>query len=188
MKIYTRTGDEGQTHIIGGRVAKNDARVEAYGTIDELNSFVGLVISQLDEKVISMKPQLIDIQHELFDCGADLAAVKPGPKGYKVHAEMTQQLEQWIDAYEAENTPITRFILPGGTAVSAGLHVCRTICRRAERSVVALAAEKEINTEVRAYLNRLSDLFFAMARAANLRAGEEDVSYVRSAEVFRRDS
>jgi len=186
MKVYTRTGDEGQTSVIGARVSKDDARVEAYGTVDELNSFVGQVISVLDRRSSGdLIEDLTEIQHELFDCGADLALVKQDVRPYRVHAGMTERLEQWIDQYDEECPEIRRFILPGGTQASSLLHVCRTVCRRAERSIVTLSREQEINEEVRKYVNRLSDFFFVVARVANVRAGVGDVEYVRSENVFR---
>ncbi|GFZ82219.1 ATP--cob(I)alamin adenosyltransferase [Paenibacillus marchantiophytorum] len=187
MKIYTRTGDAGQTGVIGGRVDKDDDRVEAYGTTDELNCHVGQAISFMDPAVYpDLLPDLQQIQHEIFDCGSDLALLKPELRPYKVTAEMVDALEVWIDQYDKETPDITRFILPGGGTVSSTLHICRTVCRRAERRVVTLARTQEINPEVRRYLNRLSDLFFTIARTANHREGIEDVTYIRSAEVFRR--
>lgn len=189
MNIYTRTGDKGQTGVIGGRVDKDDARVEAYGTTDELNCFVGQTISQMSsDKLTDMKADLEQIQQELFDCGSDLALLKQELRPYKVSPDMIDRLESWIDKYDAETPDITRFILPGGTAVSSLLHVCRTVCRRAERRVVTLSKQADINVEVLRYLNRLSDLFFTIARTANFREGRPDVEYVRSAEVFRRKS
>jgi cob(I)alamin adenosyltransferase len=186
MKIYTRTGDKGQTGVIGGRVRKDDQQVEAYGTVDELNAFVGVAMAGMDNtKFADLLEDLLNIQHELFDCGHDLAVLKKDVRPYKVTAEMAEALETLIDKYDAETPDITRFILPGGSASSAALHVCRTVCRRAERRVVTLAARQEINEHVRTYLNRLSDLFFTIARVANLREGGSDVEYVRSAEVFR---
>jgi cob(I)alamin adenosyltransferase len=186
VKIYTRTGDAGQTGVIGGRVRKDDLQVEAYGTVDELNSFVGAAMSTLDkERFRDMHADLLNIQHELFDCGGDLAILNKGSHEYKVTAEMSTQLEQLIDRYDKETPDITRFILPGGSAASATLHVCRTVCRRAERRVVTLADRQPINEHVRTYLNRLSDLFFTLARVANVRENQGDVEYVRSAEVFR---
>lgn len=187
MKIYTRTGDSGQTSLIGGRVRKDDARVEAYGTIDELNCFVGQAAAEAakHEELAEMSGWLIDIQQELFDCGSDLAyAVEGAP--LKIDGQPAARLEGWIDQYTAEAPEITRFILPGGSSASALLHVCRTVCRRAERRVVTLAAEHPINAEVQTYLNRLSDFFFAAARAANAKLGVPDTEYVRSAEVFRK--
>lgn len=187
MRIYTRTGDEGQTGIIGGRVDKDDVRVEAYGTIDELNSFIGLAESGLTEGLCAdMKADLLEIQHELFDCGSDLSRVAAGPEGYKLTADSVARLEQWIDRYDADTPELTRFILPGGSPSAAQLHICRTVCRRAERRVVTLAKECEINGEVRKYLNRLSDLLFTMARTANVRESRQDIEYIRSAEVFRK--
>jgi cob(I)alamin adenosyltransferase len=186
MNIYTRTGDEGQTGIIGGRVDKDDIRVEAYGTVDELNCFVGQARSLLtDVKYADLSNDLLHIQHELFDCGHDLALAKLELHPVKVFAEMIDHLENLIDKYDAETKDLQRFILPGGSMISSSLHVCRTVCRRAERFVVTLARSQEINPEVRRYLNRLSDLFFTMARVGNLREGIADVEYERSALVFR---
>jgi cob(I)alamin adenosyltransferase len=186
MNIYTRTGDEGQTGIIGGRVEKDDIRVEAYGTVDELNCFVGQAISLLsDGKYADLSNDLLQIQHELFDCGHDLALAKTGLYPFKVYAEMVDNLEALIDRYDAETKDLQRFILPGGSMISSTLHVCRTVCRRAERIVVTLARTQEINPEVRRYLNRLSDLFFTIARTGNFREGIADVEYERSALVFR---
>ena len=189
MKIYTRTGDKGTTGVIGGRVRKDDLQVEAYGTVDELNSFLGVAMAGMDKaKFTDLLEDLLNIQHELFDCGSDLAILNKEKRAYKVTAEMAQKLEALIDKYDAETPDITRFILPGGTASSAALHVCRTVCRRAERRVVTLAERQDINEHVRTYLNRLSDLFFTIARTANFREGQTDVEYARSAEVFRRKS
>lgn len=185
MKIYTRGGDTGQTSLIGARTAKDDVRVEAYGAVDELNSFVGQAISVLDDRCADLKEHLIEIQHELFDCGADLSLAKQGTRPYRVHAEMTKRLEELIDRYDAECPEIRCFILPGGTQGSALLHVCRTVCRRAERRIVTLARQQSINEEIRRYINRLSDFFFVAARVVNVRAGIGDVEYIRSEEVFR---
>ncbi|QMV43470.1 cob(I)yrinic acid a,c-diamide adenosyltransferase [Cohnella cholangitidis] len=192
MKIYTRTGDEGKTSVIGGRVKKDDTRVEAYGTIDELNSFVGQAASVLARETTANWEDLLErltlIQHELFDCGSDLCYANPEPEKMKVTPSMTERLEGWIDHYEAQTPPITKFILPGGGEAASLLHVCRTVCRRAERRVVTLAEEQPCPDEVRKYLNRLSDFFFTVARAANARLGLLDVEYERGAPVFRRRS
>lgn len=187
MTIYTRTGDAGQTSVIGGRVGKDDVRVEAYGTIDELNSFVGQARSLMeDERFADVREQLLEIQHELFDCGTDLAFVKLGDGGkYMVTSEMGQRLEAWIDELQAENPPLEKFILPGGNQLASILHVCRTVCRRAERRAVTLGRSTDINPEAVVYLNRLSDYFFALARTANTRSGITDVEYIRSKKVFR---
>jgi cob(I)alamin adenosyltransferase len=185
MSLYTRSGDQGQTSVIGGRVNKDDAQVEAYGSIDELNSFVGQAVClSEDEKLDDLHEQLLQIQQELFDCGSDLAYVKLSESRYKVTPDLAEQIEAWIDRYESENPPLEKFILPGGTPLAAVLHVCRTVCRRAERRVVTLGQVKEINTEVLKYLKRLSDYFFAAARAANHRRQVADIEYVRSGKVF----
>jgi len=187
LKIYTKTGDEGQTSVIGGRVPKDDIRVETYGTIDELNSFVGVVISLIkdDDSFRDLADKLFDIQHELFDCGSDLAFVRKGDRSYKVTADRIIALESSIDLLGTELGPLKRFILPGGSLLSSQLHVCRTVCRRAERLVVTMARSLDVNPEVRSYLNRLSDFFFVAARAANARTGIQDVEYIRSADVFQ---
>ncbi|KAF6581433.1 cob(I)yrinic acid a,c-diamide adenosyltransferase [Paenibacillus sp. EKM212P] len=187
MGIYTRTGDEGQTSVIGGRVSKDDDRVEAYGTIDELNSFVGQAISFAEgEEFTDIRTQLEEIQQELFDCGSDLAFVKISESKYKVKDELAERLEGWIDACQEENPKVERFIIPGGSTLSSTLHVCRTVCRRAERRAVTLGKHTDVNPAVRRYLNRLSDYFFAVARTANVRQGVPDVEYVRSKKVFRK--
>jgi cob(I)alamin adenosyltransferase len=185
MKIYTRTGDEGKTSVIGGRVDKDDIRVEAYGTVDELNAFVGDAITRLDdEKYSDLIGHLTEIQHELFDAGADLA--QAGEKRrYKVNAEMVRRLENWIDQYEKECPELKRFILPGGTRGAAALHICRVLARRAERMVVTLCREQKTNEEVRRYLNRLSDFFFVAARVANVRENVANVEYKRGGQVFK---
>lgn len=185
MSIYTRSGDQGQTSVIGGRVNKDDVQVEAYGSIDELNSFVGQAASLSDEETFGdLRAQLLQIQQELFDCGSDLAYVKLSESRYKVTPELAERLEEWIDRHVSEHPPLEKFILPGGTPLAAALHVCRTVCRRAERRVVTLSMGKEINAEALKYLNRLSDYFFAAARTANHRRQVADVEYVRSRKVF----
>jgi len=188
MKLYTRTGDKGETSVKGGRVRKDDIRVEAYGTIDELNGFVGhaAALAAATGKLDELAEQLVEIQQELFDCGSDLAFADPQGKEYKMTAEPTARLEQWIDSHVAASPDITRFILPGGSETAAVLHVCRTVCRRAERHMVTMAASIAVNEAVMIYINRLSDYFFAAARAANAALGVPDTEYVRSAEVFRK--
>lgn len=185
MRIYTRTGDKGETGVIGGRVSKDDIQVEAYGTVDEVNSFVGEAIARMDpRKYADMIRDLTEIQHQLFDAGGDLAQkVKKRP--YRVTEEMVKQLEEWIDRYDAETPEIRHFVLPGGSPVAAALHVCRVLTRRAERRVVTLCRQQETNEEVRRYLNRLSDFFFVAARVANVREGVPDVEYNRGGQVFR---
>lgn len=187
MKIYTKTGDKGETSIIGGRVSKDDVQVEAYGTVDEANGYIGLAASLLVESEQELKTELEKIQHELFDCGADLS-MKTGIKEtypYKVQSEMISFLEERIDEYMQEAPKLERFILPGGTQVASVLHIARTVVRRAERRVVTFANEQSSNVHVQQYLNRLSDYLFALARVLNHRMGCKDVEYERSAKVFR---
>ncbi|OLN23652.1 ATP:cob(I)alamin adenosyltransferase [Domibacillus antri] len=186
MRLYTRTGDKGDTSIIGGRVGKDDLRVEAYGTVDELNSVVGLAVTELDpEKFKDILADLETIQHELFDCGGDLATVN-GKRAFKLQQESIEEMEKKIDVYIQEAPELERFILPGGSKGSAAIHLARTVTRRAERLVVALMRrEDDIHPVTLKYLNRLSDYFFAIARVINFREGVKDVEYVRSAKVFR---
>ncbi|MCQ5364985.1 cob(I)yrinic acid a,c-diamide adenosyltransferase [Anoxybacillus salavatliensis] len=185
MKLYTKTGDKGQTSLVGGRVDKNDVRVEAYGTIDEANSVIGWAMTLLqNEKFRDIYEELQRIQHELFDCGGDLAIV--GEKmPYKVKADMVTFLEERIDAYIQQAPPLERFILPGGSPQAAALHMARTVTRRAERCVVALMKQQQTNEVVLQYMNRLSDYLFAIARVVNARLHVKDVEYERSAIVFR---
>lgn len=171
-RVYTKTGDKGETSLVdGSRVSKADLRVAAYGDVDELNSLlgmarVGLQDAQLDEA-------LGRIQNELFIVGADLAS----PMAIQV-PRMTEEriaaMEQLIDLLLEELEPLREFILPGGSALGATLHLARTVARRAERAIVSLAAEAEINLRALEYLNRLSDLLFVMARVANHRAGQRE--------------
>lgn len=185
MKLYTRTGDEGKTSVIGGRLDKDHVRVEAYGTVDEVNSFLGLAVTQLDRHLFSdILSELEKIQHELFDCGGDLAIVN-NKLPYKATEEMIVFLETRIDEYIAEAPPLEKFILPGGAQGAATIHICRTVTRRAERLVVQLQKIDKTNPIVLKYLNRLSDYFFAIGRVINHRLGEKDVEYERSAIVFR---
>jgi cob(I)alamin adenosyltransferase len=185
MKIYSRKGDKGRTNIIGGRVDKDNLRVEAYGTIDELNSFVGKAVSELDKGMFQdVLDDLEKIQHELFDCGGDLAnATDKIPM--KLKSETIDYLEKRIDQYIGETPPLEKFILPGGAGPAATIHIARTISRRAERQIVSLIkTNAEIPEVTLQYINRLSDYFFALARAINYRMGLQDVEYERSANVF----
>ncbi|MBV7504650.1 cob(I)yrinic acid a,c-diamide adenosyltransferase [Bacillus sp. sid0103] len=186
MRIYTRTGDKGKTSIIGGRVDKDDTRVEAYGTVDEVNCFVGQAIQELDPLLFKdVLGDLEKIQHELFDCGGDLANVTE-KREVKLQQEAIDYLEKKIDEYIAEAPELERFILPGGTKPSASIHIARTVTRRAERLVVKLVKSDTKTSELALmYLNRLSDYFFALARVINFRLKVRDVEYVRSAKVFR---
>jgi cob(I)alamin adenosyltransferase len=175
MKIYTRTGDAGQTSLFGGsRVNKDDPRIEAYGTIDELNSFIGVARAAWSDSLPD--EELHRVQMDLFDIGAHLAA--PGTSRFEgVDASRIAQLETGIDAMEAELQPLVNFILPGGSAAAAHLHVARTVCRRAERLVVALQDESEPTRSALAFLNRLSDYLFVAARFANAKHGVADVPW-----------
>lgn len=186
MNLYTKTGDTGKTAIIGGRVDKDHARVEAYGTIDELNSYIGLAVAQLtDPKFRDIVEDLQIIQHELFDAGGDLANVMK-ERVYKLQESSIERLEKRIDELCAETPPLERFILPGGTVAAGTLHIARTVNRRAERQTVTLMKEiEDVTPVVRKYLNRLSDYFFAVARTVNFRAGIDDIEYNNGGKVFR---
>ncbi|KON85707.1 ATP:cob(I)alamin adenosyltransferase [Sporosarcina globispora] len=186
MKLYTRTGDEGKTSIIGGRVEKDDVRVEAYGTVDEVNCFVGQAMTQLDPAIFQdVLDDLEKIQHELFDCGGDLANVSK-KRELKLTKDSVDYLETKIDKLIEEAPKLERFILPGGAPASASIHIARTVTRRAERLVVSLRkADPETSAVALKFLNRLSDYFFALARVVNFRLNQKDVEYVRSANVFR---
>jgi len=176
MKIYTKTGDRGETGLFGGpRVSKSDARVEAYGAVDELNAAIGAARAANEDADIDGALALV--QHELFCVGAELAtphdararsAIPP------VEAGWTDRLERAIDRWDGELPPLRHFVLPGGTPAAAALHVARCACRRAERSTVALSQRTEIAPAVLPYLNRLSDLLFVAARIANRRAGRDE--------------
>ncbi|NLY78870.1 MAG: cob(I)yrinic acid a,c-diamide adenosyltransferase [Lysinibacillus sp.] len=186
MKLYTKTGDKGTTSLIGGRVSKDHVRVEAYGTIDELNSFIGKAITELDPKLFQdLLADLERIQHELFDCGGDLANVMKDRK-YKLQEECVETLEKRIDILSEEVPSIKCFILPGGAPAAATLHIARTVTRRAERNVVTLMNEVEdVPAVTQKYLNRLSDYLFVAARTVNHRLKVKDVEYIRSGEVFK---
>ncbi len=179
MKIYTRTGDEGETGLFDGtRVAKSDPRVAAYGDIDELNAWLGLVRAEIEDG--GLTAILEQIQRDLFALGARLAdpAKKIAERIAKaaVTPEDISRLEGWIDQFEAELPPLRRFILAGGSRAGAALHVARTICRRSERAMVSLGRDA-FEPELLVYVNRLSDLLFVMARAANRRAGATEVEW-----------
>ncbi|MER2038962.1 MAG: cob(I)yrinic acid a,c-diamide adenosyltransferase [Solibacillus sp.] len=186
MKLYTKQGDTGKTSIIGGRVDKDHLRVEAYGTIDELNSFIGKAVSELDSaKFQDVINDLTAIQHELFDGGGDLANVMK-ERHYKLSEEPIAILEKRIDALSDEAPALQRFILPGGAPAAATLHIARTVARRAERQTVSLMKEiDDVSPIVQKYLNRLSDYLFAAARVVNHRLSIKDVEYIRSANVFK---
>lgn len=175
MKIYTKTGDAGQTGLWGGgRISKDATRIHAYGTVDECNALLGVVRTLLgaDDELSRMLEQ---IQNHLFIVGSDLATPKEtAPAIPRVGSEEVTLLEQWIDRLEERLPPLKQFILPGGSAAAAYLHLARTVCRRAERWTVTLAADEAIHTQAMVYLNRLSDFLFVGARTANSLAGRPD--------------
>lgn len=181
MKIYTKTGDEGLTGLFGGgRVSKDDPRVEAYGDVDELNAVLGVV--RAADAMPRIDEVLVLIQRDLFSIGAllatpDLAKMHQHLEKAQIHDERIAELEHEIDACERELEPLRAFIVPGGTAKAAALHVARTVCRRAERRVIHLQREVEIPQIVVVYLNRLSDLLFTLARLANARSGAGEVTW-----------
>ncbi len=178
MKIYTRTGDQGQTSLLGGgRVSKDDVRVAAYGDVDELNAALGIAIA-LDPADFE-RDLLESIQNDLFTIGGRLASPDPNrvPKTAaktELKPERIKALEEAIDRVDAELAPLSAFILPGGTPKAAMFHLARTICRRAERSVVALHRQTPLPETILAYLNRLGDLLFTLARLINRRSGVAD--------------
>lgn len=176
-KIYTKTGDDGTTRLGGGQqVGKDDLRIETYGTVDELNSHLGLAVAA------GLHPDLSStitrIQNELFNLGSDLCILEQDKKKMPVpviEPRHVETLEHEIDRCSEETGPLTNFILPGGTAAAAHLHVARTVCRRAERLLVALGKREELNPNTLHYLNRLSDLLFAMARSENRKKDVPDI-------------
>lgn len=181
MKIYTKTGDKGETSLYGGtRVSKAAARVESYGTLDELNAFIGLAKAEIsDEKVLN---QLQKIQFDLFTVGSEAAT--PTDKlilangknrlDLMISEEEIMELERWMDNFDAELEPLQFFILPSGGKAAASVHVCRTVCRRAERAMVYLNETEEVRPELIKYLNRLSDYLFILARYISKISGEKE--------------
>jgi len=188
MKIYTKSGDKGETSLFrGGRVGKDSLRVSAYGTVDELNSWIGCVRYQGPSKFVD---NLLDrIQHNLFLIGSDLATPQSAGKDSKSVMRLPEEseifMEEGIDKMEGELTPLRNFILPGGSKMSAALHFARTITRRAERSIIALihseegeeSAEQAVSPPILKYINRLSDLLFVMARYENKVSGTSDIEW-----------
>ena len=190
-KVYTRTGDEGDTGLDGGRrVAKEHPRIEAYGTVDELNSVIGLCRSFLAQKKRSKHRDKLDLilestQQRLFDIGSELATL-PGDEyegQVKVSAEKTHWMEEVIDLMNDDLAPLKSFILPGGTPLNAFLHQARTVCRRTERSVLRLHRDEEVSSEIRTFLNRLSDFLFVCVRWVTVTLGEEEVLWVPGKEL-----
>jgi cob(I)alamin adenosyltransferase len=178
MKLYTRTGDAGETSLFDNtRVSKADARIDAYGEVDELGAWIGLALASPADQEITQT--LLQIQRDLFALGAQLADPAGKIAGRVAKAFLTDaeivRLENEIDRYEAGLPPLTRFLLAGGSPIGAGLHVARTVCRRAERRIVGLTPP--VDPILRRYINRLSDLLFVLARAANQRAGVPETEW-----------
>ncbi len=177
-RIYTKTGDHGETHLAGGqRVPKDSLRIECYGTVDELNAFAGMACVTAAEPAPELAAILRRIQHELFNLGSILAteAQDVHPKQARITPTEIEQLEKEIDRMNADLAPLRSFVLPGGSRLNTELHACRTICRRAERIAVSLAREEAIPPEAVQYLNRLGDAFFVWSRWANHILGVPEV-------------
>ncbi|MBA2664463.1 MAG: cob(I)yrinic acid a,c-diamide adenosyltransferase [Bradymonadaceae bacterium] len=183
-RVYTRTGDKGMTRLVGGqKIAKHALRIDSYGTVDELNAFMGAARQTIAETYLAnpafarLSHVLLRVQHELFNLGSILATMPSdiGEKMPRVTSIDVAALEQSIDDYNRECPPLRSFVLPGGTRLNADLHICRTVCRRAERIVVQLAEECELDPYAVTYLNRLSDAFFVWSRWASIYAGIPEV-------------
>jgi cob(I)alamin adenosyltransferase len=173
-KITTRTGDAGETGLAdGSRVAKDSARIAALGEVDELNSVIGVLLAE--ELPAAVREALVDVQHDLFDLGGELAT----PGHALVTAAHVERLEKLTERFNADLAPLKEFILPGGSRAAALAHLARTVCRRAERSVVALARSEQVSDPARVYLNRLSDALFVLGRALNRAVGGADVLWNR---------
>jgi cob(I)alamin adenosyltransferase len=185
-RIYTRVGDGGETALVGGqRVRKDAARIDCYGTVDELNACVGMacVTAGEDSRTTELARILVRVQHELFNLGSILATLPQdvGPKQPRVTEAEVRQLETEIDAMNEELPSLRSFVLPGGSALSAQLHLCRTVCRRAERLLVALGRSEDVPDVAVAYLNRLSDALFVWSRWVNHRMGSSEVLWAPNA-------
>ena len=180
--VYTRTGDKGMTSLIGGiRVPKNHARLEAYGTVDELNSQIGVLMSYMnDEHDYNF---LLGIQNMLFVVGSNLAtdtSVRQLSEGSVVSHEKVEEIEKEIDEVDAALPPLKAFVLPSGCRAAAVAHVCRTVCRRAERRILSLRDTREVDEQVMLYINRLSDYLFVLARKLNVQAGNSEIFWKRT--------
>jgi cob(I)alamin adenosyltransferase len=178
MKIYTKTGDDGTTGLFGGdRVPKDAVRIEAYGTVDELNAVLGIVRCHNEDK--KLDGYLHEIQNDLFNLGADLATPMKVKNEYivRIQSKDSEKLEKWIDELDAELLPLTNFILPGGHPSASYLHLARNVCRRAERLTVSLSRNESVGSEALIYLNRLSDLLFVLARWVNHIHGTDEIKW-----------
>ncbi len=185
MKIYTKTGDQGETSLYGGqRVGKDHLRIQTFGSVDELNAVLGVARAQLAMAATDYSEfdQLLgSVQNHLFDLGAELATPESQAKGTQLlGSPASEMLERSIDRWESELPPLKQFVLPGGTAAAAQLHVARCVCRRSERLLVTLTRETAVRPELLVYLNRLGDLLFVLARAANHLAGHPDVPWQKN--------
>ena len=179
-KIYTRTGDKGKTSLFGGkRVPKSDLRVEILGTIDELNSMIGVAIAEVQSYSLKLKVELIKIQNDLLDVGSALAS----PQGVALRSlkKRVKEFEDFIDEMTAQMPKLSNFILPGGGKAGAMLHLARAVCRRAERKIVELNNKEKIDNNVIIYFNRLSDLLFTMARFANFKEKKKEIIWRKHA-------
>lgn len=179
MKIYTKTGDKGQTGLIGGnRVSKNDLRINAYGTVDELNAHVGLLRDLVEDEQVKLN--LLEIQDRLFTAGSLLAVGQKGTKMKlpKLYNENINILESWIDSMDKSLPQMKTFVLPGGHVTVSTCHVTRTVCRRAERLIVELSNEVEVSELVVAYFNRLSDYFFTLSRKLTMDLNAEETPWI----------
>ena len=179
MKIYTKTGDKGKTGLIGGnRVSKNDLRINAYGTVDELNAHVGLLRDLVEDEQVKLN--LLEIQDRLFTAGSLLAVGEKGTKMKlpKLYNENINILESWIDSMDTSLPQMKTFVLPGGHVTVSTCHVTRTVCRRAERLIVELSNEVEVSELVVAYFNRLSDYFFTLSRKLTMDLNAEETPWI----------
>ncbi len=179
MRLYTGQGDRGETGLFDGeRVTKDHPRVDAYGNVDELNAAMGLAATVCDEELAGRVQAL---QEQLFVLGAELSSRTPDESTPCIGVDEVKKLEAWIDEASDAVAPLKRFVLPGGSEAGARFHLARTVCRRAERSVVSLSLQERVSPQVIIFLNRVSDLLFAWARLANARAGVPDVEWHRPA-------
>jgi len=180
--VYTRTGDKGTTSLVGGtRVPKTHARLEAYGTVDELNSFIGLLITYVDP--CEEQEFLQQVQNNLFVIGSNLAtdqSITQLRSASVITPEMVSEMEHQIDIVDASIPPLTAFVLPGGSRGAAVCHICRTVCRRAERRILALSEQAEVSAELLAYVNRLSDYLFVLSRKINQVEKKEEIFWNNS--------
>lgn len=189
MKIYTRTGDKGQTSLYGGkRISKSDPRVEAYGTVDELNSAIGIAIAQYQKSnskyqkyILKIKKELVNIQHDLFSIGATLADLRimNNESRIKNLESRVKQMEYLIDELMKELPELHNFILPGGGKAGSLLHFVRSVCRRTERRIVALSKKEKVDESILTYFNRLSDLLFTMARFINYQERQKEIGWTK---------